>query len=45
MDRKKLLLLVGALIVALGTAFAARSLFAGAASPQAAAAAKGKGKK
>jgi pilus assembly protein CpaB len=40
MDRKKLLLLVGALIVALGTAFAARSLFAGAASPQAAAAAK-----
>ena len=40
MDRKKLLLLVGALIVAIGTAFAARSLFAGAASPQAAAAAK-----
>lgn len=40
MDRKKLLLLVGALIVAIGTAFAARSMFAGAASPQAAAAAK-----
>ncbi|MFM9936610.1 MAG: Flp pilus assembly protein CpaB [Novosphingobium sp.] len=40
MDRKKLLLLVGALIVAIGTAFAARSLFAGAGSPQAEAAAK-----
>jgi len=40
MDRKKLLLLVGALIVAIGTAFAARSLFAGAGSPQAVAAAK-----
>lgn len=40
MDRKKLLLLVGALIVAIGTAFAARSLFAGASSPQAVAAAK-----
>ena len=40
MDRKKLLLLVGALIVAIGTAFAARSMFAGAASPQAVAAAK-----
>lgn len=40
MDRKKLLLLVGALIVAIGTAFAARSMFAGAGSPQAVAAAK-----
>jgi len=35
MDRKKLLLLVGALIVAIGTAFMARSIFAGAAAPQA----------
>ena len=35
MDRKKLLLLVGALIVAVGTAFMARSIFAGAAAPQA----------
>lgn len=34
------MLLVGALIVAIGTAFAARSLFAGAGSPQAEAAAK-----
>lgn len=40
MDTKKLLLLVGALIVAIGTAFAARSMFAGAGSPQAVAAAK-----
>ncbi|MDF8332478.1 Flp pilus assembly protein CpaB [Novosphingobium cyanobacteriorum] len=40
MDKKKLLLLVGALIVAIGTAFAARSLFAGASTPQAEAAAK-----
>lgn len=40
MDRKKLLLLVGALIIAIGTAFAARNLFAGAGSPQAVAAAK-----
>ena len=40
MDRKKLMLLVGALIVAIGTAFAARSMFAGASSPQAVAAAK-----
>ncbi|MEO0030913.1 MAG: Flp pilus assembly protein CpaB [Pseudomonadota bacterium] len=40
MDKKKLLLLVGALIVAIGTAFAARSLFAGAATPEAEAAAK-----
>jgi pilus assembly protein CpaB len=40
MDKRKLMLLVGALIVAIGTAFAARSLFAGAGSPQAEAAAK-----
>jgi pilus assembly protein CpaB len=38
MDRKKLLLLVGALIVAVGTALVARSMFAGAAAPQAEAA-------
>jgi pilus assembly protein CpaB len=38
MDRKKLLLLVGALIVAVGTALIARSMFAGAAAPQAEAA-------
>ena len=35
MDRKKLLLLVGALIVAIGTAFMARSIFAGATVPTA----------
>ena len=40
MDKRKLMLLVGALIVAIGTAFAARSLFAGALTPQAEAAAK-----
>lgn len=34
MDRKKLLLLVGALIFAVGTAFAARSMFNGAAAPE-----------
>ncbi len=39
MDRKKLVLLVGALIVAVGTALVARSMFAGAAAPQAEAAA------
>ena len=39
MDKKKLMLLVGALIVAIGTAFMARSMFAGAAAPQADAAA------
>ncbi len=38
MDKKKLILLVGALIIAVGTAFAARSMFAGAAAPQAEAA-------
>lgn len=35
MDKKKLILLVGALIVAIGTALAARSMFAGAAAPEA----------
>lgn len=38
MDRKKLVLLVCALVVAIGTAFVARSMFAGAAAPEAAAA-------
>lgn len=37
MDRKKLVLLLGALIIAIGTALAARSMFAGSAAPQAAA--------
>ncbi len=35
MDKKKLILLVGALIIAVGTAFLARSMFAGAAAPKA----------
>ena len=35
MDKKKLLLLVGALIIAIGTSFMARSVFTGAGSPQA----------
>jgi pilus assembly protein CpaB len=35
MDRKKLVLLLGALIIAIGTAMAARSMFAGASTPQA----------
>jgi pilus assembly protein CpaB len=39
MDRKKLLLLIGALVIAIGTALAARSMFADAAAPQAVAAA------
>ena len=39
MDRKKLVLLLGALIIAIGTALAARSMFAGAAAPQSQAAA------
>jgi pilus assembly protein CpaB len=34
MDRKKLVLLLGALIIAIGTALAARSMFAGASTPQ-----------
>jgi pilus assembly protein CpaB len=38
MDRKKLILLLGALIIAIGTAFAARSIFAGGAAPDAEAA-------
>jgi pilus assembly protein CpaB len=38
MDRKKLFLLLGALIIAIGTAFAARSMFAGSAAPEAEAA-------
>ncbi|MEO0688861.1 MAG: Flp pilus assembly protein CpaB [Pseudomonadota bacterium] len=38
MDRKKLVLLLGALIIAVGTAFAARSMFMGGAAPQAEAA-------
>ncbi|QYU69189.1 Flp pilus assembly protein CpaB [Leptolyngbya sp. 15MV] len=33
MDRKKLVLLVGALVIAIGTALAARSMFAGGAAP------------
>ena len=39
MDKKKLILLVAALVVAIGTALAARSMFAGAAAPEAEAAA------
>lgn len=35
MDKKKLMLLIGALVVAIGTALAARSLFAGAGAPAA----------
>lgn len=38
MDRKKLVLLLGALIIAIGTAFAARTMFAGGAAPEAEAA-------
>ncbi len=38
MDRKKLVLLLGALVIAIGTALAARSMFAGASTPQAQAA-------
>jgi pilus assembly protein CpaB len=34
MDKRKIILLVGALIVALGTAFLARSLFTGSSAPQ-----------
>jgi len=39
MDKKKLILLIAALVIAIGTAFAARSMFAGATTPQATAAA------
>ena len=35
MDRKKLVLLLVALVIAVGTAMVARSMFAGAAAPQA----------
>jgi pilus assembly protein CpaB len=45
MDKKKLLLLVAALLVAVGTAFAARSLFIGASTPQAEAKVEPKGPK
>jgi len=38
MDKRKLLLLIGALVIAVGTALAARSLFVGASAPQAEAA-------
>ncbi len=38
MDKKKLMLLLGALVVAIGTAMAAKSLFTGASAPQAQAA-------
>jgi len=41
MDRKKLVLLLGALIIAVGTAFAARTMFAGAAAPEVEAAPQG----
>ncbi len=40
MDKKKLMLLLGALVVAIGTALAARSLFVGGSTPQAEAAAE-----
>jgi pilus assembly protein CpaB len=45
MDKKKLLLLVAALLVAVGTAFAARSLFMGASTPQVEAKVEPKGPK
>ena len=38
MDRKKLMLLLGALVIAIGTALAARSLLAGGSAPKAEAA-------
>jgi pilus assembly protein CpaB len=40
MDKKKLMLLMGALVIAIGTALAAKSLFTGAAAPKADAAAQ-----
>ena len=40
MDKKKLVLLLGALIIAIGTAMAARSMFAGASAPDASASAQ-----
>jgi pilus assembly protein CpaB len=45
MDRKKLVLLLGALVIAIGTAMLARSMFAGASAPQAEAAPVPKGPK
>lgn len=45
MDRKKLVLLLGALIIAIGTALAARSMFAGSSAPSAEAAQVPKGPK
>ena len=40
MDKRKLMLLLGALVVAIGTALAARSMLGGGATPQAEAAAQ-----
>ncbi|MHA7819225.1 MAG: Flp pilus assembly protein CpaB [Erythrobacter sp.] len=45
MDRKKLVLLLGALVVAIGSAFLARSMFAGEAAPEAVAAPEPEGPK
>ncbi|MFL0357373.1 Flp pilus assembly protein CpaB [Erythrobacter sp. GH1-10] len=45
MDRKKLVLLLGALVIAIGTAFAARSMFAEGTAPEAVAAAEPQGPK
>lgn len=45
MDKKKLVLLLGALVIAIGTALAARSMFAGSAAPEVAAAPAPKGPK
>ena len=45
MDKKKLMLLLGALVIAIGTAMAARSLFIGASAPKADAAQVQKGPK
>ena len=45
MDKKKLMLLLGALVIAIGTAMAARSLFIGASAPKADAAQAPKGPK
>ena len=40
MDKKKLMLLLGALVIAIGTAMAARNLLAGGSTPEAEAAAQ-----
>jgi len=45
MDKRKLMLLLGALVVAIGTALAARSMLGGGAAPQAAAAQQAQGPK